>query len=150
MPIRYAIGNWQSMAVAGRCYDGLLYSAIARPVNRWTYNEHDPAPLAAAYAYGLARNHPFIDGNNGRHGCWRLLRFDWRRMQQPMGLEPWAAFVAVSYTGVGAAVEYKVDANEAITGMNSPVIATELARAMIQSFIYNFQVAVEAGHLSIC
>lgn len=43
--------------------EGLLKSALARPVNRWNYGEDDPADLAAAYAFGAARNHPFIDGN---------------------------------------------------------------------------------------
>jgi death-on-curing protein len=42
---------------------GMLESALARPVNRWHYGETDMAALAAAYAFGLARNHPFVDGN---------------------------------------------------------------------------------------
>ena len=42
---------------------GLLESALARPKNRWHYGETDLAALAAAYAFGLARNHPFVDGN---------------------------------------------------------------------------------------
>ena len=42
---------------------GLLESAIMRPVNQWHYGETDVAALAAAYAFGLAKNHPFIDGN---------------------------------------------------------------------------------------
>jgi len=43
---------------------GLLDSALARPINKWNYNsEADLATLAAAYGFGLARNHPFVDGN---------------------------------------------------------------------------------------
>ncbi|WNJ91842.1 type II toxin-antitoxin system death-on-curing family toxin [Bosea sp. 685] len=42
---------------------GLLASALARPINRFAYGETDMAALAAAYAFGLARNHPFVDGN---------------------------------------------------------------------------------------
>lgn len=42
---------------------GLLESALARPLNLHAYGEGDAAALAAAYAFGLARNHPFIDGN---------------------------------------------------------------------------------------
>lgn len=38
-------------------------SALARPINRWRYEEADLAALAAAYAFGLARNHAFVDGN---------------------------------------------------------------------------------------
>ena len=41
----------------------LLESALARPRNRWGYGEDDRAALAAAYAFGIARNHPFVDGN---------------------------------------------------------------------------------------
>lgn len=42
---------------------GLLESAMARSVNLAAYGEPDAAALAAAYAYGIARNHPFVDGN---------------------------------------------------------------------------------------
>ncbi len=42
---------------------GLLESALARPINRHAYGETDLAALAASYAFGIARNHPFIDGN---------------------------------------------------------------------------------------
>ena len=45
--------------------EGLLSSALARPQNLLAYGEPPPdlASLAAAYAYGIARNHPFVDGN---------------------------------------------------------------------------------------
>jgi death-on-curing protein len=42
---------------------GLLESAMARPENLAAYGQPDVCDLAAAYAYGLARNHPFADGN---------------------------------------------------------------------------------------
>ena len=42
---------------------GLLASALARPLNLVAYGEPDAAALAAAYGFGIARNHPFIDGN---------------------------------------------------------------------------------------
>jgi death on curing protein len=42
---------------------GLLDSALQRPQNKLDYGQPDIADLAAAYAYGIARNHPFIDGN---------------------------------------------------------------------------------------
>jgi death-on-curing protein len=51
---------------------GLLDSALARPVNRWNYGADSAADLAAAYAYGVARNHPFIDGN--KRTAWVLAR----------------------------------------------------------------------------
>ena len=43
--------------------EGLLDSALARPLNMVAYGTPDVAELAAAYAYGLVRNHAFIDGN---------------------------------------------------------------------------------------
>ena len=42
---------------------GLLESALARPMHLAVYGEADAASLAAAYGYGLAKNHPFVDGN---------------------------------------------------------------------------------------
>jgi death-on-curing protein len=42
---------------------GALESALARPINRFHYGDEDLANLAASYAFGLARNHAFIDGN---------------------------------------------------------------------------------------
>lgn len=42
---------------------GLLESALARPINKFAYGELDLAALAAAYGFGIARNHPFVDGN---------------------------------------------------------------------------------------
>ena len=47
----------------GACDGGLLESAIARPQHPVAYGQPDAAALAAAYAYGVARNHPFVDGN---------------------------------------------------------------------------------------
>lgn len=48
---------------AGLRDEGMLESALGRPQNKWAYGDSDLAVLAAAYAYGLARNHPFVDGN---------------------------------------------------------------------------------------
>ena len=42
---------------------GLLESALARPKNLAAYGEPDVAELAASYGFGIARNHPFVDGN---------------------------------------------------------------------------------------
>jgi death-on-curing protein len=44
--------------------EGLLDSALARPLNRFAYeDERDFCRLAASYAKGIAQNHPFVDGN---------------------------------------------------------------------------------------
>jgi len=42
---------------------GLLQSALGRPRNAAVYGEPDVCDLAAAYAFGIAPNHPFVDGN---------------------------------------------------------------------------------------
>ncbi len=42
---------------------GLLESALARPLNLYAYGEPALPKLAAAYAFGIAKNHPFVDGN---------------------------------------------------------------------------------------
>jgi death-on-curing protein len=41
----------------------LLESALDRPRNKWAYENAELPTLAAAYGYGLAKNHPFVDGN---------------------------------------------------------------------------------------
>ena len=43
--------------------EGLLESALARPLNLVAYGAPDFADLAAAYGFGIAQNHPFVDGN---------------------------------------------------------------------------------------
>lgn len=44
--------------------ENALESALARPQQRWAYDsEADISTLAAAYAFGLVKNHPFVDGN---------------------------------------------------------------------------------------
>ncbi len=51
---------------------GALESALERPRNRWAYDEDDICALAAALAFGVARNHPFADGN--KRTAWVLAR----------------------------------------------------------------------------
>ncbi|BBO03199.1 MULTISPECIES: type II toxin-antitoxin system death-on-curing family toxin [Bradyrhizobium] len=43
--------------------EGMLESALDRPRNKRSYQSADLPELAAAYAFGIARNHPFVDGN---------------------------------------------------------------------------------------
>lgn len=56
---------------------GMLASALARPVNQWAYGEDDLCALAAAYAFGIARNHPFADGN--KRTAWVVARLFLRK-----------------------------------------------------------------------
>lgn len=51
---------------------GALESALARPSNLAAYGHPDAADLAAAYAFGLARNHPFANGN--KRSAWVVAR----------------------------------------------------------------------------
>ena len=51
---------------------GLLSSALARPENTAAYGDPDAADLAAAYAFGIAKNHPFVDGN--KRTAWVVAR----------------------------------------------------------------------------
>lgn len=70
--------NWVSAEFVGLIHDqqivrfgggsglrdaGLLLSALARPENLAAYGDPDVAAHAASYAFGIARNHPFVDGN---------------------------------------------------------------------------------------
>ena len=48
---------------AGIRDEGLLDSALAKPLNVVAYGEPDVAELAASYGYGLVKNHAFVDGN---------------------------------------------------------------------------------------
>ena len=43
--------------------DGLLQNALQRPVNKWQYESADTFECAAAYAFGIAKSHAFVDGN---------------------------------------------------------------------------------------
>jgi death-on-curing protein len=57
---------------AGLKDEGLLESAMARPLNKHADGEDDSCALAAAYAFGIARNHPFADGN--KRTVWVIAR----------------------------------------------------------------------------
>jgi death-on-curing protein len=62
--------------------EGLLDSALARPENLFHYGIPDLFDCAAAYAFGLAKNHPFIDGNKraGFLGAGMFLRLNGYRL----------------------------------------------------------------------
>ena len=66
---------------------GLLDSALARPKNLLSYSAEEPdlALLAASYAWGLARNHPFVDGNKRTAYvvCRTFLRLNGRDLDAP-------------------------------------------------------------------
>jgi|SRR6516165_6890339 death-on-curing protein len=65
-PVIYAVHDQQLAEHGGPSGvrdQGAVDSALARPQNLAAYGEPDAAALAAAYAFGLARNHGFVDGN---------------------------------------------------------------------------------------
>ena len=65
----------QHGGLAGLREETVLESALARPQQKWAYDEEpDIAVLAAAYAFGLVRNHPYRDGNK-RIGFLALVTF---------------------------------------------------------------------------
>jgi death-on-curing protein len=58
--------------LAGTKDEGLLEAALDRPRNKFAYGEEDSCALAAAYAFGISRNHPFNEGN--KRTAWVMAR----------------------------------------------------------------------------
>jgi death-on-curing protein len=59
---------------AGIRDEGGLESALGRPLNKWRYEGAELPELAAAYAFAIVRNHPFVDGNK-RAGFMAMVGF---------------------------------------------------------------------------
>jgi death-on-curing protein len=59
----HAMSVVQFGGLAGLRDEGLLDSALSRPEQLANYATPDMADIAAAYAFGLAKDHPFVDGN---------------------------------------------------------------------------------------
>ena len=68
---------------AGLRDEGLLLSALARPQQLWCYGDPPPdlCALAASYAFGLAKNHPFLDGNKRTAFVVFRLFLKWNRLE---------------------------------------------------------------------
>jgi death-on-curing protein len=105
---------WVGMAVALAIHDrqlaehggpsglrdeALLESALMRPVNQWAYGEDDRCSLAAAYAFGVARNHPFADGN--KRTAWMLARLFLARNGLGLAFAPQDAIATVVSLAAG-------------------------------------------------
>ena len=86
--------------------DGLIESALSRPRNRWACEgaEADLADLAAAYGFGLARNHGYLDGNK-RIALAAIHMFPWINGHEVVVEEPdeVAMMMEVASGGVGEA-----------------------------------------------
>ena len=78
---------------------GALASALARPVNRWAYGEDDLCVLAASYAFGIARNHPFADGN--KRTAWVMARLFLRKNAVGLAFSEREAIAAVFALAAG-------------------------------------------------
>lgn len=83
---------------------GALESALDRPRNKWAYGETtDLVDLAAAYAFGIARNHPFIDGN--KRTAFAAMMVFLRRNGVPFAPPPAEATVAILGLAAGEIAE---------------------------------------------
>lgn len=78
---------------------GALASALARPVNRWAYGDDDRCALAAAYAFGIARNHPFTDGN--KRTAWVVARLFLRKNGVSLAFDELEAIATVLALAAG-------------------------------------------------
>lgn len=83
-----------------------LESALARARNRWAYGETDMCALAAAYAFGVARNHPFADGN--KRTAWVLARLFLALNNVRIGFAPQGAIGMVLALASGTLAEIEV------------------------------------------
>jgi death-on-curing protein len=84
---------------AGVLDHGALLSALARPQNVAAYGDPDAADLAATYAYGVARNHPFVDGN--KRTAWVLARLFLQRNGVSLQFDPVEAVVVMLALATG-------------------------------------------------
>ncbi|MEO6433976.1 MAG: type II toxin-antitoxin system death-on-curing family toxin [Sphingomicrobium sp.] len=89
---------------AGVRDEGLLLSALARPKNAASYAEPDAAALAASYAFGIARNHPFIDGD--KRTAWVVARLFLAKNSVALRFKKADAAVQVLTLAAGEMSEY--------------------------------------------
>jgi death-on-curing protein len=77
----------------------VIESAMARPQHLLTYGKPDAADLSAAYAFGLARNHGFVDGN--KRVVWTVARLFLARNGLELKFQPLDAITAVECLAAG-------------------------------------------------
>jgi death-on-curing protein len=87
---------------------GLLSSALARPDNLAAYGDPDAADLAAAYAFGIAKNHPFVDGN--KRTAWVVARLFLALNGVQLAFSPTDAITTVEALAAGTIGEPEVAA----------------------------------------
>jgi death-on-curing protein len=79
---------------------GVIESAMARPQHLFTYGNPDAADLSATYAFGLARNHGFVDGN--KRVAWTVARLFLARNGLELKFQPVDAITTVERLASGA------------------------------------------------
>ena len=87
---------------------GALESALARPQNLALYGEPDASALASSLAFGIARNHPFVDGN--KRSAWVGARLFLRLNNVPIAVDKSGATVMMQQLAAGELTEYEVAA----------------------------------------
>jgi len=87
---------------------GLVESALARPQNLAAYESPDAADLAAAYAYGLATNHGFVDGN--KRTAWIAARVFLADQGLQLSFEKTAAVITMERGAAGDMSEFDLAA----------------------------------------
>ena len=87
---------------------GMLESALVRPQNLLHYGEPDLAAMAAAYAFGIARNHPFVDGN--KRTAWVAARLFLRRNDGQLSFDKAEATVMMQQLAAGELTEVQIAA----------------------------------------
>ncbi len=88
--------------------ESALESALARPINLSLYGEPDGAELAAALAFGLARNHPFVDGN--KRSAWVGARLFLRLNEIAISFDKAEATVMMQQLAAGELAEVQIAA----------------------------------------
>ena len=82
---------------------GVIESALARPMNLVAYGDPDAAELAAAYTFGLARNHGFVDGN--KRTAWVTARVFLADNSQNLEFDPFDAIRTMEEVAAGGISE---------------------------------------------
>jgi death-on-curing protein len=81
----------------------LIESALARPQNLAAYGNPDAADLAAAYAFGLSRNHGFLDGN--KRTAWVIARLFLADNGTRIKFDPFEAIATMQAVAAGSLAE---------------------------------------------
>ncbi len=82
---------------------GRIESALARPIHLAKYGDPDAADLAAAYAFGIAKNHSFVDGN--KRTAWVAARLFLADNGYRLRFEPLDAIGTMERVASGAVTE---------------------------------------------